>query len=253
MKIKALMLALATLVATAPGARAASFQLEYSVSVQNVISLGRMTLNAAFGQTNYAASATVRTADLAAIFDNTRIAANASGGYSAGRIRWGRYDLDHSYAKKRRRTVMARGGAAQVTPRFTDMGSPPATPEQIAASSDPVSTFTAMGLAIAQSKRCGGRYLVFDGRQHYALNLSPKSGGRYAGGGYTGQAIVCNLRYEPISGFSKRESGRRSPIPTAEIWFAAEKNSGFAFPLRIAVPTPVGEGRIDLAKVAIRA
>jgi hypothetical protein len=147
---------------------------------------------------------------------------------------------------------MARGAAAQVTPRFTDMGSPPASAAQIAASMDPISAFTAMGLGVAQSKRCGGRYLVFDGRQHFTLDLSPKSGGRYAGGGFSGQAVVCNLRFTPIAGFSKREGGKRGPIPTAEVWFAAERNAGFAFPLRIAVPTPVGEGRIDLAKVAIR-
>jgi hypothetical protein len=86
---------------------------------------------------------------------------------------------------------------------------------------------------------------VFDGRGHYRLSVSPKAQGTFNGGGYNGPALSCNFRYEPIAGFTF-SAQERSSIPVAEAWFALPAQGGFAAPLRITVPTPIGAAQLDL-------
>jgi hypothetical protein len=85
---------------------------------------------------------------------------------------------------------------------------------------------------------------VFDGRQHYRLAVSPRGQGNFNGGGYNGPALQCAFRYEPISGFSANFD--RSRVPVAEAWFALPAQPGFAPPLRLTVPTPLGAAQLDL-------
>jgi hypothetical protein len=85
---------------------------------------------------------------------------------------------------------------------------------------------------------------VFDGRQHYRLSVSPIAQGTFNGGGYRGPALNCRFRYEAIAGFSA--SFDRSSIPTADAWFALPAQPGFAAPLRLTVPTPLGAAQLDL-------
>jgi hypothetical protein len=254
MKWGCVLLAALALLAVAPRAQAATYDLEYEASILNVLTLGRIGLAGTLGAAGYQVSATMRTAGAAQLFDDTRISARASGAVTkSGALAWSRYDLSHAYAKKFRRVGMQRSGStvtAEIAPGFGTMGNTPATAAQKAASFDPLSAILAMAVTVGRKNACPASIAVFDGRQHYTLVLSTAARGTYRGGGYAGSALVCNLRYQPISGDTMSAKDKMS-IPRAQIWFADPAATGFAAPLRITVPTPLGEGRIDVKKFTV--
>lgn len=228
-------------------ARAETYRLTYEAAVLNVVVLGTASYDVTANGNRYAARANLRTSGLAALFDQTQISATSVGSLAGPNIAWTRYDLSHSYARKFRRVQMDRTGAgvnAQITPAYGNMGSPPASAAQQQQSYDPLSGVFALGRQIGAAHACRGSVLVFDGRQHYRLRVAPRSQGRFNGGGYNGPALQCEFRYEPIAGFS--DNFDRNRVPVAEAWFALPAEGGFAPPLRITVPTPLGSAQLDL-------
>ncbi len=238
-----------------PGlAHSQTVRLVYGASLMNVVPLGEAHVNVTFQNRAYDLRASLRTGGFARLFDDTSIKVNASGVVVASALGWQRYGLEHAYAGKFRRIAMTRSAgtvASEITPRFSSMGEPPASPVEQLASHDPLTGFVAMARAVGAQGACAGDFRVFDGREHYRLVLSPKARGRYEGGGYSGAAIVCSLRYVPVSGFKPLTPNQRARIPVGEVWFATPAVNGFSAPLRIAAATPVGELRVDLRSLSI--
>lgn len=238
--------AFAALLIAAP-ARAETYRLNYRAEVLGVVVLGAVSYEVTANATRYAARANVRTSGLARMFDQTEISAAATGAITGTTISWARYDISHAYAGKFRRIRLDRGDAgvtASIEPGYGDMGTPPASAAQQRASYDPLTAIFALGRQVGGARACTGSVLVFDGRQHYRLALSAHAAGTFNGGGYNGPAISCTFRYEPISGFS--DNLNRARIPVAQAWFALPDQPGFAPPLRLSVPTPVGEARLEI-------
>jgi hypothetical protein len=245
--VQALACAIIAATFAAAPAHAETYRLRYEAAVLGVVVLGAASYEIAATPTRYAARATVRASGLARLFDQTQITAASTGSLSAAGINWTRYDLSHAYARKFRRIQLTRsvgGVSAQIAPRYTDLGSPPATAAQQRGSYDPLSGLFALGRQVGGARACRGGVLVYDGRQHYRLTVSPIAQGRFNGGGYNGPALRCRFRYEPIAGFSA--SVDRSRIPVAEAWFVLRAQPGFAAPLRLTVPTPLGAAQLDL-------
>lgn len=228
--------------------RAETYRMSYQAVVLGVVELGTAEYEVTDTPTAYNVRATLRTSGLARLFDQTDITAAANGVHVGDALSWSRYNLNHSYSQKRRQTVLQRatsGVTSQITPRYSDMGVPPATSEQQTASFDPLSAVFLLGRRVGLARACEGSVAVFDGRQHYRLSVSPRANGTYNGGGYEGPAILCNFRYTPVSGFSRDFD--RSGVPTGQLWFALPAQPGFAAPLQLIVPTPLGEGQLNLA------
>lgn len=229
-----------------------AFSLVYDADVFNVVRLGRVRLEGVVADGSYSALADLQTVGFAAIFERTSLSAAAQGVMTDRGPQTQRYDLSHSYAEKFRRVQIRRDAGrvtVQAAPRYGDLGATPATDRQRDGSLDPVSALVRLSLQIGQDPVCRGGANVFDGRQHYQLRLS---GGRrqgFDGGGYRGEALVCTLDYVPVSGFSDMSPQALARIPRAEIWFAARE--GFSPPLRIALPTPVGEARLTLVEYSL--
>lgn len=227
--------------------QAETYRLNYEAAVLGVVVLGSANYEVSATPTRYAVRANLRTSGLARLFDQTEITATSTGSLSGAAISWARYDISHAYAAKFRRTQMNRstgGVAAQITPSYGDMGRPPANAGQRSGSYDPLTGVFALGRQIGAARACRGAVLVFDGRQHYRLSVSPKGQGQFNGGGYQGAALNCNFRYEPIAGFSDDMDPSR--IPLADAWFALPAQGGFAPPLRLTIPTPLGDAQLDL-------
>lgn len=241
--------AVAVLVCLAAPARAETYRLAYRAEVLGVVELGTANYEVTASGSRYAARANLRTSGLARLFDQTQITAASTGSITGGgAIGWTRYDLSHSYASKSRRIRLDRaasGVRADIAPAYGNMGRPPATSAQQSGSYDPLTGLFALGRQIGVARACRGAVLVFDGRQHYRLSVSARSQGTFNGGGYNGPALSCNFRYQPISGFS--DNIDRSSIPVAEAWFALPAQPGFAPPLRITVPTPLGAAQLNLS------
>jgi hypothetical protein len=228
-------------------ARAETYRLNYEAAVLGVVVLGTASYEVTANANRYAARANLRTSGLARLFDQTQITAASTGSLSGADIAWTRYDISHSYSNKFRRIQLNRGGAgvtAEITPTYGNMGSPAASAAQQRGSYDPLSGVFALGRQVGAARACRGSVLVFDGRQHYRLAVAPNSQGTFNGGGYNGPAVSCQFRYEPIAGFS--DNFDRSRVPAAEAWFALPEGASFAPPLRITVPTPLGQAQLDL-------
>lgn len=251
--MRVLFAALAAVLFLAIPAKAQTYRLGYSAAVLDVIELGTANFDVAVTANRYAVRAGLRTSGLARLFDQTEITASSIGGVSGSALNWTRYDISHAFAGKFRRIQLSRPGgrvSAQINPRYSDLGSPAASAAQQAASYDPLTGLLALGRAIGTARACSGAALVFDGRQHYRLRVSPRSQGRFSGGGYNGPALNCILRYEPIAGYSA--AARGDPIPTADAWFALPALPGFAPLLRLTAPTPLGAARLDLRSYEAR-
>jgi hypothetical protein len=228
-------------------AHAETHRLNYEAVVLGVVVLGVASYEVSASGRQYAARASLRTSGLARLFDQTEISAAATGSLSGANIGWTRYELSHHYANKSRRIEMSRGSGgvtAQIVPRYGNMGRPPATAVQQRGSYDPLTGVFALGRQVGAARACRGSVLVFDGRQHYRLSVAPRAQGTFNGGGYNGPALSCHFRYEPIAGFSDNFDASR--IPVAEAWFALLPEPGFAPPLRLTVPTPLGDAQLDL-------
>lgn len=241
-----LLLALAAFAVVAP-ARAETYRLNYEAAVLNVVVLGTANFEVTAGPTRYAVRAGLRTSGMARLFDQTEITATATGTVSGAGIAWSRYDLSHAYVGKFRRIRMNRSPAgvdADIAPAYGDMGEPPASEAQRANSYDPLTGLFALGRQIGVARACRGGVLIYDGRQHYRLSVTPRGQGAFNSGGYNGPALNCAFRYEPIAGFEA--DFNRDAVPLADSWFALPAQPGFAAPLRLTVPTPLGAAQLDL-------
>lgn len=229
-------------------AHAETYRMTYQAVVLGVVELGAAEYEVTDTPTTYTVRSTLRTSGLARLFDQTDITATANGVHVGDALSWSRYNLNHTYGQKRRQTALARDGrgvAATISPRYSNQGFPPATAQQQSDSFDPLSAVFALGRRVGLSRGCEGSVLVFDGRQHYRLSVAPRANGTYNGGGYEGPAVLCQFRYTPISGFSRDFD--RAGVPLGQIWFAMPAQPGFAAPLQLIVPTPLGEGQLNLA------
>jgi len=233
----------------APLAHAESFRAEYRAEILGVVLMGRASFQGAAANGRYSSTATLRTAGFAAIFDQTNITASSSGVYGPNWVSWSGYNLSHAYAQKFRRISLRRSGRdvrATITPRYGDMGNPPVTDDIRQGSYDPVSALFVLGRLVGQARACTGNVRVFDGRGLYRLTLTPRATGSYRGGGYNGPAVRCTMRYTPIAGFNM-SAAERARIPVASAWYVQPAQPGFAMPLEISVPTPVGTARVQVS------
>lgn len=229
-------------------AQAETYRLRYEAAVLGVVVLGEARYEVTATPTRYAVRANLQTSGLARMFDQTEISASSTGAISGAAMAWTRYDLSHSYANKARRIQLSRAGTAitsRINPAFGNMGAPPATTAQQASSYDPLTGLFALGRQIGVARACTGAVLVFDGRGHYRISVSARGQGEFSGGGYTGPALQCTFRYEPLAGFGL-SAAERARIPMAEAWFALPPQSEFAALLRLTAPTPVGPAQLDL-------
>jgi hypothetical protein len=232
---------------TAAPARADTYRMNYEAVVLGVVVLGEAEYQVTETPSAYNVRATLRTSGLARLFDQTAITASANGSQRGAGVSWSRYSLNHSYGRKSRRIRLERSGgsvSSTITPGYGDMGAPPASSAQQSGSYDPLSAVFALGRQVGAARTCRGSVLVFDGRQHYRLSVAPRARGTYNGGGYNGPAVSCTFRYSPITGFSANFD--RSRVPVASAWFAMPVQPGFAAPLQLSVPTPVGEAQLNL-------
>lgn len=242
--------AIAVLFACASPAAADRFSLTYNGYGLGFVPLGHLTVDANITDADYDVSATIESRGILNLFERTNLRAASSGLIAGGEVNWLRYELDHHYSRKHRTVSMIRGegGAisATIAPTYRLWGDPRATDEQQRRSRDPLSTMVAMAVDVGQSRRCSGVYPTFDGRFHYLMELSEGDIDDFRGGGYSGEVLKCRMAYIAVSGFERRDAGRRR-IPEGEVWFALMPDTSFAPPVRINTPLSAGGATIRLA------
>jgi hypothetical protein len=245
-----LLAAPAAIAQTAPTTTAAEeLVLEFDGGAYGVIPLGKASIRLRMDDSGYRAAASVESGGLTALFDRTLISAESSG--VANGMAWRQFNLDHSYARKRRVTFLENGPggvAGVITPMFSNPGEPPPTAAQKAAARDPLSTLAAMAAQVAATGACDGVFLTFDGRFLYNLALTRESEGRMRAEGFDGSVLKCKMRYQPIAGYRAGTNMARR-IPQGEIWFGRIEGARFAPPVKVSAPLPLGSAAIRLTSL----
>lgn len=87
---------------------------------------------------------------------------------------------------------------------------------------------------------------VFDGRHRFNLNLSHKKTVRVTRSGkkgYAGIAVVCRIRYAPVSGHAPNNKGLKFFQKTndIEVWLIPVPGTRAYVPYHLSLPTPYGQ------------
>lgn len=99
---------------------------------------------------------------------------------------------------------------------------------------------------------CGRTIPIFDGKQRFDIDLKYARHEPLAGTKET--AIVCRVKYRPLGGYSDTEEIRSlSASDGIEIAFRPVQAVKLMLPQSISLPTPVGQARLDLVQVGIKA
>lgn len=200
--------------------------------------VGAIEVEAAIGETGYAARTHVEAAGLAAFFTDFEIDAEVAGEASDEGWRPIRYaHVERNGDKVRRVEVGFESGRAEsaVTPPFGSWGVPPASAEDREGVIDPVSAvfFLAEAFAARGAQGCAGRLPVFDGKQRYDLRLEARGESRVRTRAWRGRARVCDAYYEPVSGYDPEDypSEREMRRPLT-LWLAPFRDGAVWVPVR---------------------
>jgi len=103
---------------------------------------------------------------------------------------------------------------------------------------------------------CNQTLPVFDGLQRFDLVITPKRAvhvQRATPGGYAGPAVICAVKFIPISGYQPDNPGIKlmSQSNEIEVWLIPVRNTKMYVPYRIVLPTPVGYGSALVTSIQV--
>lgn len=147
-----------------------------------------------------------------------------------------------------------RGGftARRVVPLASDDDREPVTDAVAADTVDVLTAVLEIMRRIGAGQGCNQTVAVFDGRRRYNL-LSSEQGWELIKGSsysaYSGQALTCSLRVQPVAGFWKKrqrrwatgDSGSEGQSSLATLWFAPVGQSTAPVPVRMKISSPFGD------------
>ncbi|MCM2502552.1 DUF3108 domain-containing protein [Aureimonas altamirensis] len=225
-------------------ARAETLQTRYSISILGV-TVGRADFTTEFAGSRYSVSGNLRSAGLGALVSSTQGTSSSDGQVRADRVQSNRYALNYtSDGKSWSSTVRMRGGrvvGTEVSPpqRKTHPSDyVPVTPGQLANVVDPLAS---MMIKARADRVCNRTLPIFDGWSRLDLKLSPGGTAEFEADGFSGKAMVCNARIEPVGGFRRSSSGLQYLMgQTIRIWFAPIGDSGIHAPVYVRIPTKIG-------------
>ncbi len=229
------------------------------------ISLGEFKVTATIEGSAYEMAAKGRFSLLAGLLYKATGKTTSSGTLTEAAPQPATFTLDYDGGKKReqRRTSFTRGAVSDVSIVPDKRRNPrnvPITAEQLKDVLDPL---TALFLAVRSDapagdlKVCDQTIPVFDGRQRFDLELTPKRSeglGNGAPKGLSSPVAVCRVRYKPIAGHRPDHPGVKFMTKTDEIeaWLVPVPRTGLYVPYKILVPTGWGSGSVMLTGIKVK-
>lgn len=235
---------------------ALSVEARYSSSVL-IFKVGEITLSAHRESDSYFASTEIGAAGLAALFTDFDIRAEVSGGFEAGLPVPNRYAHIERTGRKVRAVDVAfvdRLAVSTAEPPFGSLGQPPASDSERTGVLDPMTAVFFLSDAINASGNpaCSGSIPVFDGKQRYDLRLEAAGVERVRTPGWRGEARVCHIWYEPISGYDPEDFPSENELShPLTVWLAPLFDGEAHIPVRLH--TRAGFGGITIEAQEIRA
>lgn len=215
---------------------------------------GKARFTADIDEKTYKIRSKVKTTGLADILVNYDLSLSASGYVRDDRLETYGYVSQNRDGKKNRRVEMVYGEddvEMTATPRFGDLGEPPATPEQKLDATDPITALITFALEPrdVEDAPCGGPLKIFDGRQLTHLILEYKGRKTIKSDAWRGEAIECHVTMDKIAGYDEGEAEQDNltGIDGPMRMFLAELPNGATPLVRLEVNSE------DIGKVVLQA
>lgn len=223
---------------------------EYSINL-GVLPIARANFSTRMDGATYSISGSFSAAGIASVLKDISGRTVVSGAKRGNRMQANEYSLVYKDGKRTRTyDVQYRNGNVTST---TVKPEPKARPDNwvdvkdrdLRSVLDPIS-----GLIFPVGGRiCPSRLPIYDGESRLDLVLSSGGTKPFTTNGFTGDAIVCNARYVPKSGFRKgRKDIEYLKSISMEIWFAKAGDMNVYAPVYARIPTKVGQVYITATK-----
>jgi hypothetical protein len=205
------------------------------------------------------ADAQLTSAGLLALVKHIHQRAATRGRIVGGEPRPGVFETQKLDGKTRRhiRTVWdGEDVAMTASPPFDNLGDPPATAQQTRTAVDPLTVVARITLGGSRQTTCARSYMIFDGKQLYALDFSPPVDTAPTADVERLGLVApfsCDVRFREVAGFSKKPPGKRDqglkrPI---RIDFARAGPDGPLVISALHAQTPLGTASIELKRLEL--
>ncbi|KQT44392.1 hypothetical protein ASG43_13635 [Aureimonas sp. Leaf454] len=242
-------LVLATTLALSPfsagDAKAQAMTSQYSVSLIG-LPVGRASFDTTIDGNRFAVKGTLSSTGLADIVSKTAGSSTVSGRIRGDKIHAERYALAYSSDKRSYSSNVAfesgRVRTSDVAPKITKPKADyvPVKPAQLRSVVDPLSGLMIKADGTPDSV-CSRTLPFFDGWSRLDLQLSPNGTRPFRTEGFEGDAIACNVRVKPVSGYRATSKGVKFiQSQTIELWFAPIGSTGIFAPVYAKIPTEIG-------------
>ena len=219
-------------------------ETHYSISLLG-LPVAELRFTTSVNQRDYEIKGSLKTSALGDLGGRVRGTAAVSGRLEKDRLQATRYRVAYSSGDHKHLTEMTfrngnvtetvkqpnkkRGGANWV----------PVSEADLRAVLDPLSGLVFPG----DAKVCPRALPIFDGESRITLHMTSKGVRPFSTKGFSGDAIVCGVRFEPKSGY-RTSSSSIAYLKAArdmEVWFARSPVAGIYAPVYAKVPTKVGK------------
>lgn len=249
-RLKPILFAIAGLGLAAPAASAeARHKTEYSISL-GILPIARASFSTEMNAGVYSISGSFSSAGVANIVADISGKTTVSGAVRGNRLQARNYSLVYKNGKRTRTYEVDWRNSNVVS---TTIRPEPKRPESWIAVSDrdlrsvldPLSGM----IFPAKARVCPSRLPIYDGESRMDLVLGASGTKPFSTSGFSGDAIVCTLKYVPKSGFRKG----RSDIEylkgiSMEVWFAKADSVDLYAPVYARIPTKAGPVYITATK-----
>lgn len=208
---------------------------------------------------DFTANSRLTSAGILAAFKHIDERAATQGRIVAGAPQPGAFDSQNLAGKTHRKVRAVWTGfdvAMTADPAFPSLGEPPASREQRRAAVDPLTALMRITLNASRETVCHRSYLLFDGKQLYALDFSnPRDASLSPTESALGliSPFRCDVRFREVAGFRKkppdqRNQGLKRPI---NIDFAQAGAGGPWVLASLRSETPLGWAGIELKRMTV--
>lgn len=131
----------------------------------------------------------------------------------------------------------------------------PVGKEHLKGALDPLSAVMALTRPVGNNGPCERVIPVFDGKQRFDLRLSyrrQEAVKETKQSGQPGIAIVCNVRYVPIAGYSPSEVEQMAENTGIEVALRPVPSANLYVPYEIRIPTVAGSVTLSSSRVDIK-
>ncbi len=223
------------------------------------INLGTFEVKATFAGTDYDLTAKGRFSILAGLVYKATGTSTSRGTLNGAELQPAEFTLAYDDTKKRQKLNMTFADGtvrkvSRVPKKKPDRRAVPIPADQLSNVLDPLTAaFLSVRSDVAPGDLgvCNQTIRVFDGKQRFNLQLSPKRTealGSRVPKKISKRAAVCRVRYEPIGGYRPEHPGVKFLMKAEgiEAWLVTVPGTGLYLPYKIVVPTTWGNGKATL-------